>query len=379
MNTAKANNQFARLAWATFDTQDNCEKAIHLINDLTIDNFTLSAIKSQPRKKRIPVRISPPLPAIHIEFDYELCKLLISEVLDPEKEIESWIVPIVQDLKVNGNEAPTSLKLDLLLLYMRRVHAYSLYCGEEHEDERMLSTRCGPQHIRNSKQIDQAEFEEVCKTEMGSTREELIESFKKIRDIQAAESITWRGSLNFLSRYYDLAIKRLEKGPVPNIDPQKAFIEQDLEEFCKSRVQEEEKDKRYSCKFCKKMFTGQHFVINHIKNKHQEIIDEIYERKETQDWLEETIQDEMKRKMKSNYYKDENKFFDKPQRKYSSNETGYYSQMRDEEREKRLHGKKLKEYVDLDDPQVNANLQKKKNESREQMDYGELFGWLNLY
>jgi len=53
------------------------------------------------------------------------------------------------------------LKLDLLLLYLRRVHAYCLYCGEEFEDERMLSTRCGPQHIRNSQKIPQEEFDEI--------------------------------------------------------------------------------------------------------------------------------------------------------------------------------------------------------------------------
>jgi len=44
---------------------------------------------------------------------------------------------------------------------MRRVHAYCLYCGEEYEDERMLSTRCGPQHIRNTQKISDEEFDEI--------------------------------------------------------------------------------------------------------------------------------------------------------------------------------------------------------------------------
>ena len=52
-------------------------------------------------------------------------------------------------------------KLDILLLYLRRVHAYCLYCGEEYEDERMLSSRCGPQHIRNAQKIDYNEFEQI--------------------------------------------------------------------------------------------------------------------------------------------------------------------------------------------------------------------------
>ena len=52
-------------------------------------------------------------------------------------------------------------KLDILLLYLRRVHAFCLYCGEEYEDERMLSTRCGPQHIRSNQKILDDEFNEI--------------------------------------------------------------------------------------------------------------------------------------------------------------------------------------------------------------------------
>lgn len=52
-------------------------------------------------------------------------------------------------------------RLDILLVYLRRVHAYCLYCGEEYEDERMLSTKCGPQHLRNHQKISEADFNEI--------------------------------------------------------------------------------------------------------------------------------------------------------------------------------------------------------------------------
>ena len=45
-----------------------------------------------PNRKKTPVRITPPLPENLIELDLELCKLLISEVFDPEKDIESITV-----------------------------------------------------------------------------------------------------------------------------------------------------------------------------------------------------------------------------------------------------------------------------------------------
>ena len=44
------------------------------------------------------MRITPPLPEILIEMDLELCKLLITEVLDPEKDIESIIVDQIDKL-----------------------------------------------------------------------------------------------------------------------------------------------------------------------------------------------------------------------------------------------------------------------------------------
>ena len=59
--------------------------------------------------------------------------------------------------------------------------------------------------------------------------------------------------------------------------------------------------------------------------------------------------------MKSNYFEDENKYFDRPGRKYSTNETSYYHH-RDEDRRsaERKEQKSRKEYVDFDDPNVNA-------------------------
>lgn len=74
-------------------------------------------------------------------------------MFDPEKNIESIVLDQIMEKDISN-----ILKLDLLLLYLRRVHAYCLYCGEEFEDERMLSTRCGPQHIRNCQKIPDTEF-----------------------------------------------------------------------------------------------------------------------------------------------------------------------------------------------------------------------------
>jgi hypothetical protein len=361
------NHQYERIGWATFDTAEHMEAAVEKIGELVEAGHQLSALKSQSNKKRAPVRICPPLPEQQIEADFELCKLLITQVLDAEKEIETWVAAAVEALP----DASTELKLDLLLLYMRRVHAFCLYSGEEYEDERMLASRNGPQHIRNAQKIAAAEFATVCTVD--EKIDNPLDRFKAIANLDASKSNSWRGSFNFLSKYVTAAVQRIEKGPQKNVDPQQKFIEADLEEFCRTRVECIENGKKYKCKFCGKCFMAEHFVINHIKNRHQDQIDEIYERESTQQWLEETIQKEMKKEMKANFYKDAAKFFERPGRKYSPNESSYYHQQKDEERKERKGGKNTKDYVDYDDPAVNKSMQRQKK-SRDQVDYGDLFG-----
>ena len=71
----------------------------------------------------------------------EICKKLIVQVLDFEKKISPSIFEKINEvLKFLSIQQ----QLDLVLLYMRRVHAFCFYCGEEYDDERMLAAKCGP-------------------------------------------------------------------------------------------------------------------------------------------------------------------------------------------------------------------------------------------
>ena len=87
MSEPMRNHDFERLAWALFSNESDCQQAEHQINGLEIEDFSLQAIRSLQNRKKTPVRITPPLPQNMIEIDLELCKLLITEVFDPEKEI----------------------------------------------------------------------------------------------------------------------------------------------------------------------------------------------------------------------------------------------------------------------------------------------------
>ena len=78
-------------------------------------------------------------------------------------------------------------QLDVLLLYLRRVHFYCFYSGEENEDERMLACKCAPVYLRNAKTVSESEYEEA------------VQNSYEIK--------------NFEEKYLEYAKQRLEKGP----------------------------------------------------------------------------------------------------------------------------------------------------------------------
>ena len=76
------------------------------------------------------------MPLDHVERDIDLCKRLVKEIFDAEKEIE---FPF-ERLETDVDSADT--KLDTLVLYMRKVHGYCFFCGVKCDDERALAGKC---------------------------------------------------------------------------------------------------------------------------------------------------------------------------------------------------------------------------------------------
>jgi len=101
MSEPMRNHNFQRLAWASFNNEHDFEQALEKASSITIDDFTLSATKSFPQKKKAPVRITPPLPDNNIGCDYLLAKELVTNVLDPEKGIESFIVAKLEETNLS--------------------------------------------------------------------------------------------------------------------------------------------------------------------------------------------------------------------------------------------------------------------------------------
>ena len=121
------------------------------------------------------------------------------------------------------------------------------------------------------------------------------------------------------------------------------------------------------------MFKGEDFVLKHIRNKHQDVVDETYERQSTKEWLERNIQQKLKKEMKSNYFADENKLTMVPGRKYHASESSYFFKGDQKRGRGGFRGRGRSTYIDHDDPRMNEQ-KEKKTDGRELVDYSDLFG-----
>lgn len=228
-------NDFERYAWLTYDSEDACLNAKEVLEKKVLPLYRFAPVKNTGVRKA--VHTSPPLMESHIKRDLELCQKLISEVFDPEKDITPAVFEKLQDFA--SRSLSPAQHLDLLLLYLRRVHAYCLYCGEDYEDERTLAAKCGPQHLRN-------------------TSDRLEHS-----------------SARFEEAYTSAARDRLAKGPrevvSPHEDPR---LKQLKQEYVEKKTLMVQANSVYQCGGCDKKFKTQEFVHKHFFNKHPEILDQ---------------------------------------------------------------------------------------------------------
>jgi len=123
-------------------------------------------------------------------------------------------------------------RLDRLIWYLRRVHLFCYYCGEQFDDEDEMYRRCGSIHLRGSKKE-------------GAAKE--------------AFAITWAASLD------TKLANRLAVSAQETLDVLIGKrLAQRMWEFNIVKVA----DDKFQCKLCAKMFVGPEFVRKHLVLKH---------------------------------------------------------------------------------------------------------------
>lgn len=155
MSDALRSQDFERYAWISYDSDENCKQAKEFIESKSLHDGQVKLTPYFNLGYHSKILITPELPEDAIDRDLALCKKLIQEVFDQEKEIPADYFDKIQEFATTSGLSKTQ-HLDLLLLYLRKVHAYCLYCDEEFDDERTLAVKCGPAHLRNARKITRA-------------------------------------------------------------------------------------------------------------------------------------------------------------------------------------------------------------------------------
>lgn len=213
-----------------------------------MENYRLNPVASRGTRKNI--QITPELLEESIDRDLELCQRLISSIFDPEKEVPNRIHEQIQEYA--GRFLTKTQHLDLLILYLRRVHSYCFYCGEEYDDERTLAAKCGPQHIRNASKIN-----------------------KTLIDLP-----NWDHSRVFEEKYLRAATERIERGVKELLPPtEDRLLKEMKQEYVEKKTEILAQGSIYQCGNCEKKFKTAEFVHKHFFNKHEDVLDQRFNKR----------------------------------------------------------------------------------------------------
>lgn len=234
---------YNRYCWLTFDSEQNSKYAMEVLKDFQVSTEYKINPKESESSTIKTIRITPYLYTERIDEDIEFTKQIIT-ILNKDKKINE---PPSFD-----NIEPKLKRLDLQLLYLRKVHAFCYYCFEYFDDERNLSSKCDNIHLHN-------EF--ICSRndiETSIPHKDIINAYDKLLTSKANEFVS-KGE-----------IERTIKA----IDYDNEILERRRNEYCKEKTLTVSAE-RFKCQFCEKMFKGSHYVVNHIKNKHPHFVKDI--------------------------------------------------------------------------------------------------------
>eukprot|EP01083_Nonionella_stella_P120745 362097_1 len=245
------NSRKVRYGWVTFNNQENCRKALHDVTEGGLNGHQLTGqyfmnLLPKQKSKRRP-KFSPPESLYphrvmkDIKQTYDCCKKF-----DQEAGIKNS--PLLNE-KLLSNVSEMQ-RLNVLLLYLRRIHFLCYYCGKHFLSEEHMFARCSGTHERKvpadislaiSGNIDIATDEggDIIKKEKTNWEKDLDQ---RINDV-----------LNYV------------------IDHKHCWIERKQLKMLEKNTKKVS-DGKFRCTICSKLFKAEIYVTKHIKNKHQDEI-----------------------------------------------------------------------------------------------------------
>jgi len=235
---------FLRYAWATFASKEQASKALGELSGKKIHDFELQMSINKPSASQR-IHVAPPIASEDSRISKDLKSAAeLCRQLDKEKQLEgfSLLKAIGEDGSIEDGKMSRVDILDRLIAYLRFVHWFCYYCGEEYEDEDELLRKCGQTHWRGRKTTN---------TDLGMD----------------ANNDQWAQSL-------DQKIQlRINHPPDLNVLFGKNRVQRKLEELFEQHIIKIEEEK-FRCGYCSKLFCGDNFVRKHINGKHMTEIEQ---------------------------------------------------------------------------------------------------------
>lgn len=227
-----ASKDWVRMAWANYDTPDACKQAYEKCKDATLEGVSLELVIT-PKNR---MRNGPARPKIlnrsfaderRIGSDLVQARLLMQHL-----DLEKGLVP---NESLSSDQASTpSENLDLVVLYLKRVHLFDYYAGEEFQDMSDLERRSPAGWLRGKAPDKETENRTITKQEA-------------ILDQKIKQRLDHKWALDDRSLG-----DKLEQFQKKFLDDNTIKVE----------------DGKFGCTFSNKLFMGSEFVHKHITNKH---------------------------------------------------------------------------------------------------------------
>merc|ERR1719206_719417 len=241
------NSRKVRYGWVTFDCQANCRKALRDVAEGGLNGHQLTwqyfmNLLPKQKSRRRP-KLSPPesLYPHRVQRDYRKA-LECANKFDAEACITNN--PLFTDAVLGA--LCEIRKLNLVLLYLRRIHFLCYYCGKHFLSEEHLFARCSAMHERKVP----ADISLAISGNIGNIEES--------GHIVKKEKTTWEKELD--QRIADVVSMGASSGS------SSSWIERKQTKMLVKNVKKVSEGK-FRCTICAKLFKAEVYVTKHIKNK----------------------------------------------------------------------------------------------------------------
>jgi hypothetical protein len=183
---------------------------------------------------------------------------------------------------VSFDARPVDEKLDLLVTYLRRVHNFCFYTGNEFDSEFDLERVRGPIHLRygtkRAAELVQQQATAAASAASAASGEAAAGDGSTAATTTTATTIPGvpEADVKWMTSLDERLQQRLSVSESPDATTAATLIKRMLEEFVEMNSEMLDDSGKHQCRVCpNKVFKEKKYVEKHLFNKHQDLVDQV--------------------------------------------------------------------------------------------------------